>query len=59
METEAEMNNPKVKDMVLEYLKAKNGQVIATSEMYPTAAICKKGIMAVKRIAAKAKIVEN
>ena len=30
-------------------LKAANGEVIGTSEMYPTKAICEKGIDAVKR----------
>lgn len=36
-------------------LKATNGQVIATSEVYSTAAACKKGIESVKANAAVAK----
>ena len=36
-------------------LKATNGQVIATSEVYSTAAACKKGIESVKTNAAVAK----
>jgi uncharacterized protein YegP (UPF0339 family) len=38
-------------------LKARNGEIIATSEAYTTLASCKKGIAAVKKCA-KAKIVE-
>lgn len=37
-------------------LKAGNGEVIATSQLYATAASCKKGIESVKRIALTAKL---
>ncbi len=37
-------------------LKATNGQVIATSEVYSTEASCRKGIASVKKNAAVAKI---
>ncbi|MBE6764824.1 MAG: DUF1508 domain-containing protein [Ruminococcaceae bacterium] len=37
-------------------LKAGNGEVIATSQLYATAASCKKGIESVKRIVLNAKL---
>ncbi len=37
-------------------LKAKNGETIATSEMYEDLAMCKKGIRSVKSNAPKSKI---
>ena len=37
-------------------LKAPNGQVIATSEVYETRAACRKGIESVRKSAAKAKL---
>lgn len=40
-------------------LKASNGQVIGTSEMYESAASCEKGIESVKKNAPEAEIVEK
>lgn len=39
-------------------LKATNGQVIATSEVYTTVAACKNGIESVKKNAPEAEVVE-
>lgn len=40
-------------------LKAPNGEIIATSEMYNSKQACKNGIEAVKNYAPQAKIVEK
>ena len=40
-------------------LKATNGQVIVTSEVYTTLANCKKGIASIKKNAPDAKIVQE
>jgi len=39
-------------------LKARNGEVIATSEMYKSKQACKNGLKAVRRIALFASIVD-
>lgn len=40
-------------------LKATNGQVILTSEVYTTKAACRNGVESVKKNAAEAEIVEE
>ena len=40
-------------------LKSRNGEIVATGESYPTKAIAKKGIAAVQRAAADAKVVDK
>ena len=40
-------------------LKATNGQVIATSEVYTTLAACKNGIESVKKNAPEAEVTEE
>ena len=40
-------------------LKATNGQVIATSEVYPTKANCENGIESVKKNAPEAEVVKE
>ena len=40
-------------------LKSRNGEIVATSESYPSKAIAKKGIAAVQRAAADAKVVDT
>lgn len=63
--TVVEQKNPKFemyKDKKGEFrfrLKATNGQIIATSEGYTTAANCQKGIESVKKNAADATVVEE
>jgi uncharacterized protein YegP (UPF0339 family) len=39
-------------------LKSRNGEVVASGESYPTKALAKKGIGAVQRAAADAKVVD-
>jgi len=39
-------------------LKARNGEVVATGESYPTKAAAKKGVQAVQRAADDAKVVD-
>ena len=41
------------------HLKAKNGQVIATSEGYKSMAACTKGIESVKKNSVEAKVIEE
>ncbi len=40
-------------------LKSRNGEIVATGESYPSRAIAKKGIAAVQRAAANAKVVDT
>ena len=40
-------------------LKSRNGEIVATGESYPSKAIAKKGIAAVQRAAADAKVVDT
>ena len=40
-------------------LVAPNGEIVATSELYPTQRLARKGIAAVKRYALPARIVEE
>jgi uncharacterized protein len=40
-------------------LKSRNGEIVATGESYPSRAIAKKGIAAVQRAAADAKVVDT
>ena len=40
-------------------LKSRNGEVVASGESYPSKAIAKKGIAAVQRAAADAKVVDT
>ena len=47
-----------VKTGIMFNLKAGNGEVIATSEVYTTEAACKNGIESVKKNAPDAEIVE-
>ncbi len=40
-------------------LKSRNGEIVASGESYPSKAIAKKGIAAVQRAAADAKVVDT
>ena len=40
-------------------LKSRNGEIVASGESYPSKAIAKKGIAAVQRAAAGAKVVDT
>ena len=40
-------------------LKSRNGEIVATGESYPSKAVAKKGIAAVQRAAADAKVVDT
>ena len=40
-------------------LKSRNGEIVATGESYPSKAIAKRGIAAVQRAAADAKVVDT